>query len=106
MPYIKQKDRKRIEKEKNIASFGELNYLIYREMVKQWKLNSKYLTIHTIKQWSNHISYLWGCLPDGVYYRGLNTDLLTAGELAFMEFYRRYAVPYENKAKKRNGDVY
>lgn len=38
-------------------------------------------------------------------YSSIN-DIIGALECAKQEFYRRVAVPYENKKKKQNGDVY
>ena len=90
MPYIKTKDRLRIEycaEDKNaigllsdaIKTEGDLNYVITRlchEFIK--KIGKKYATLNTV------IGVL---------------------ECAKQEFYRRIVSPYENLKIKENGDV-
>lgn len=65
-------------KEPNVA--GELNYTFTRIIVGY--MQRKKLCYQTIN------------------------DILGALEGAKLEFYRRVVVPYENKRKKANGDVY
>lgn len=85
MPYIKPEKRKEIETGKKqrqeLTGPGELNYMITM------------LLIGYVSQ-----------DPNGGY-QAIN-DCLGALEGAKLEFYRRLAVPYENKKKKENGDVY
>lgn len=77
MPYIKQEDRNGARRIPGTP--GELNFAI-----------TDLLT-----------TYLGGQLS----YRLIN-DILGALEGAKMEFYRRVAVPYEDKKLEENGDVY
>jgi hypothetical protein len=86
MPYIKQEDRVRLHNEFNINwdeihvnSPGDLNYLVTC-------LISKYLTQH------------------GLRYQQIN-DVVGALEGAKLEFYRKVAVPYEDKKIAENGEV-
>jgi hypothetical protein len=94
MPYIKQKDREELDKgyglipseETGVStalvpeSPGEMNYLFTR-------IALIYAKTH------------------GVNYQTIN-DVLGALEGAKNEFYRRVAVPYEDKKIKENGDVF
>jgi len=82
MPYIKQHDREQFLalNELVILTPGELNYTITM-------LLKNYLAYH------NHS------------YQTIN-DIMGALEGAKAEFYRRVAVPYEDKKIKENGDVY
>jgi hypothetical protein len=88
MPYIKQEDRKAIDK--NLKEFfnaieidtaGELNYVITRVVLRFIRRN-------------------------GVFrYQDIN-DAIGALVGATLELYRRLVGPYENKKAKENGDVY
>lgn len=80
MPYIKQEQRKELKYLAYPTDAGEINYLI------------------------SHIldGYL---VAFGVNYRNINT-LIGVLECAKLELYRRIAVPYEDKKKEENGDVY
>lgn len=77
MPYIKQYDRL---EGLNPSSAGQLNYALTQ-------IIDKYLVVH------------------GLNYTNIN-DCLGALEGAKLEFYRRVAVPYEDKKLEENGDVY
>lgn len=83
MPYIRQDIRQEINKdiaESIFNSPGELNYAIT-------KILTDYIKQH------------------GLSYSTIN-DIVGALEGSKMEFYRRVAVPYENKKINENGDVY
>lgn len=89
MPYISQEDRTIlhpiVDVTENIVgsrgiSNGDLNYLFT-------KLAQVYLKRH------------------GTSYNTIS-DVVKAFECAKMEFYRRVAVPYEEGAIQRNGDIY
>jgi len=82
MPYIKKEDRKYLDKDKasNIPrTVGELNYY-FTKVIKEY-------------------------CGFGLTYQKIN-DILGVLEGTKLEFYRRVAIPYENKKKKENGDVY
>lgn len=79
MPYIPQSDRERVLMN-GPASPGELNYAI-----------TKLLTDYVAAA--------------GLRYATIN-DCLGALMGAQQEFYRRVAVPYEDKKAMENGDVY
>ncbi len=80
MPYIKFEDQARIESGERPKTPGELNYLLSSVALKYW-VNS----------------------PEN--YAAIN-DILGAFEGAKQEFYRRIAVPYENKKIRDNGDIF
>ncbi len=81
MPYIKQERRDNLRQNgHDMESPGELNYLITR------------LALLYVEQ-------------RGLSYQTIN-DIVGALEGAKQEFYRRVAVPYEQEAIARNGDVY
>jgi len=86
MPYIKMIDRDRLDYITDAASnvgilnAGELNYLITRLC----------------------ITFMY---DNGKNYQNIN-NVVGALEGAKMEFYRRYAAPYEDTKVKENGDVY
>ena len=80
MPYVEKELRKKLEKGELPESAGTLNYLITLQI-------NKYLKLH------------------GLTYTTIN-GILGALTGATLEFYARVARPYEDKSKKRNGDVY
>lgn len=81
VPYIKQEDRERLISQQSIPRTpGELNYTITSYIID-------YIRLHKLS------------------YQTIN-DIIGALEGAKLEFYRRIAVPYENKKIKDNGDVY
>lgn len=79
MPYINQDAIDQLRRGKPASTPGELNYM---------------LTLHIKDYWSRTGNY-----------QGIN-DIVGALEGAKLEFYRRIAVPYENKKIDENGDVY
>jgi hypothetical protein len=80
MPYIKPQDRYESPDISPITNPGMLNYRI---------------TMLLIRYWANSAEN----------YQAIN-DIVGAVEGAKQEFYRRIAVPYENKKCRENGDVY
>ena len=80
MPYIKPKDRERMNDGKVPLNCGELNY-DFTQMIKAYVF---------IK---------------GESYQTYN-DILGALEGAKLELYRRKIAPYENNKIQENGDVY
>lgn len=81
MPYIKTEARAVLDGGADAPiDAGELNYLITK------------MCIHYIKN-------------NEARYQSIN-DVIGALEGAKLEFYRRYAAPYEDEKIKQNGDVY
>lgn len=80
MPYISRTARQRLDQTPDPRDAGELNYCLTM-------LLRRYLEQH------------------GLSYATLN-DALGALEGAKAEFYRRVAVPYEERKAAQNGDVY
>ncbi len=80
MPYIKEKDRISLAKSPLPNNPGELNYL---------------LTLLCLDYLSQN----------GNSYQQIN-DVIGALEGCKLEFYRRFAAPYEDSKIKENGDVY
>ncbi|MAF24397.1 hypothetical protein CL634_02265 [bacterium] len=79
MPYIKQGMREKLIDYPHPQTSGELNYMITNLIIKYAK--------------------------DHPGYSGIN-DVVGALEGAKLEFYRRYAAPYEDLKIAENGDVY
>ena len=79
MPYIKEEDRSKTLKNGAITP-GSLNFFLTQDC----------------------LAYLKAV---GTSYQTYN-DIIGALECAKQEFYRRMVVPYEDKKKEMNGDVY
>jgi hypothetical protein len=79
MPYIKQKDRERLAKGEAPQTAGELNYSITKLLLNYLKAK-------------------------GTSYQTIN-EIMGVMSAATHEFYRRHAVPYEDKKIAENGDV-
>lgn len=119
MPYIKSEDRKRLLKGEKASTVGELNYLITNAIIETIKEEGlSYTTIANIRSAIKEIEggdthaaeysltrKVWNL---EVNWKELSCyrDLDAAVDLAFMEFYRRVVVPYENQKIRENGDVY
>lgn len=82
MPYVTETDRNLIKTTglRNVNTSGRLNFTL-TAIIKAY-LDTKGLSYSTIN------------------------DIIGALEGAKLEFYRRVAVPYEDKKIKENGDVY
>lgn len=80
MPYIDNKRKAELEQGDSPKTPGELNYAITTLVVSY--TNSKSLCYNTIN------------------------EVVGALDCAKIEYYRRLAVPYENKKIEINGDVY
>lgn len=80
MPYIPQAARDDLDQGGVPTSKGELNYVITKLLVEYFH-------------------------REGAGYSAIN-DCLGACEGAKLEFYRRVAVPYEDRKIEENGDVY
>jgi hypothetical protein len=89
MPYIEKKRREHFKQDEitafvdgttDIFTVGDINYIITNAVNQYVKLK-------------------------GLSYSSIN-DVIGILECAKMEFYRRVAVPYEEKKKELNGDVY
>jgi hypothetical protein len=80
MPYIAKDRRAELDPMVHPTTPGELNYCITMVVVDY--LRSKGLSYGTVN------------------------DIVGALEGAKMEFYRRVAIPYEDKKIQENGDVY
>lgn len=80
MPYINPARKKALKDGGKIVSPGELNYALTCAIMHYMKVN-------------------------GLCYSSIN-GVIGALEGAKLEFYRRVAVPYEEKKLKENGDVY
>jgi len=96
VPYISESIKKKLEDSSYLVNHpGEMNYLESMKMLKTWTNNRQYATIHELA--SSMLKSLLGKRP---------TDEQTAHFVAFLEFYRRIATPYENIKADSNGDLY
>ncbi len=80
MPYLIDTDKQKLLDHMWPEHPGELNFLVTSLALRYWSKSPRN-------------------------YRAIN-DVIGALEAAKLEFYRRLAVPYENKKIKLNGDVY
>ena len=80
MPYLKEEDKKRMLREWEPTTPGELNFLITTLALRYWA-NSK----------QNYQA---------------ENDIMGAIHCAGLEYYRRHVSVYENAAIRRNGDLY
>jgi hypothetical protein len=80
MPYVDPKTREALDEGQPMAGPGDLNYLITKLLLRYWTNSNRR-------------------------YQDIN-DIMGALSGAQAEFYRRVAVPYEEKKIRENGDVY
>ena len=110
MPYITKNLKEKIN-DINYSpnSLGELNYLYTLAMIKAWKENPRYDTIHWLKasvicpDLNNYVHEIYSKLK---YLNIPDISSSVARELAFLEFYRRIGSHYESNKALENGDVY
>ena len=115
MPYILQKDRKRVDKSQKPETEGELNYLIYSRIVKHWKENPCYNTgqrILKVLTQAEKGSDCWGYVEVDIsqYFVAYSSHCNPIIRKAIiscvrLEFYRRYLGPYEETKRLKNGDI-
>lgn len=107
---------------KLILDEGELNYVITKLCWAFWLKDPCYTTGNTIIECLertsarafctveplNDLDYFIYEIISGVHNRPIMPLVATQGVLrcAQLEFYRRVLVPYEDKKRKQNGDVY
>lgn len=114
MPYITQDRRPEIDDGSIPHTAGELNYSFTKIIWDFYKANRCYTNIHFIKRSIEEAkrnvfeSPLAQELRDKIVEDDAFDfeDNKVALDLAFLEFYRRVAAPYEDSAIERNGDVY
>ena len=85
MPFVKKECR---DPEHKPCSVGDLCFKEYSELMKIWKENPRWTTVH------DQFRHMFDC-----------TDEQAARALAFFEFYIRHAHEYENKKVAENGDI-
>lgn len=110
MPHLEQKRIDLITQDKSKATEpGDWNYLYSIAYVKVFLTNISYATIHKIRKASvnphilNEVARVENTLAE---HRVTEADRKEARKLAFAEFYDVVGRYYEDKARKRNGDVY
>lgn len=119
MPYIDAKARERLKNPYEPAkTVGELNYIYTQLFIQYFYCNGgRYQQIHDIKvQIDRAITKnIIGNLDllaqkllviNAQHDQFSGWDIRVALDLAFLEFYRRVAGPYEDQKKHENGDVY
>ena len=89
MPYIKLDDRRRF-----LADLDSINQEFNERGVSRGDLNFLVSTLCKYYMDQHGQSY------------SIINDIVGVLECAKMEFYRRVAVPYEDKKRTENGDVY
>lgn len=113
MPYIPTEKRRNelLNDHYDARNGGELNFVFSHLILGIFKADRQYNTIHKIRtivnQPSTHPDFenIFYQIPKGK--SGLSGyDVRAALDNAWFEFYDRVARHYEDKAIKRNGDIY
>jgi hypothetical protein len=109
MPYIKEDQRELITKDiGNTATPGDLNYLITLALLKYWKANPSYGTLHAFRR-----DFVTDP-KNNVLIKKLRVDFadtFTVGDIhaaaaeAYYEFRARVGAAYEKKKMRLNGDL-
>lgn len=101
MPYITKEFREEVKREKFIRQPGDAVFLIYEVLVKEWKHEPRFTTaFNLLHKRQVMLNKLWQ-----EYENFSPANWETAFDLAYMEFYRQYVGPYEDKKKQEYGDV-
>lgn len=106
MPFVTQKRRKALDKKGAIAveSVGDICYLYYKEMVKQWKKEPRWTTAHNIyKEMIDEVQHSTFGL--GSECAKEIEDEKRSYELAWQVFFIKYVMPYEDEKEIENGTI-
>lgn len=99
MPFITPQDRLRVEVEGLPHTVGDLCYIVYKQMVTQWKNNPRWTTAHEIYR---ELGYGPQILSQ---YNFTVSDCKAASELAWQVFFQNYVMPYERVKEQENGTI-
>lgn len=118
MPYIPQLNRKEIITGRVPASRGELNFYIYRELLRRWNNHPRYDTLHDLtlefilRAKTNRFltdlageMYMKSSFAKGRTFDEVWDHIMTASCRAVGELERRYGDDYEDAKIKSNGDI-
>lgn len=109
MPYLKSDIKEILDCDPMQAkNAGDYNYLYTIAYLKEFLKNPRYITIASIREASISPRMVESVAALEENLRELGVSVLereVARELAFMEFYRRIGVMYEEFAIEKNGDV-
>lgn len=106
MPFIKEERRQGLlDKTIEPEGYGDLCFIVYHEMVAQWKTNPRWATAHQIKK-----QHIVNYEPNFGWFKGENmgfnyADYRTATSLAWDVFFQLHVMPYEIKKREENGDI-
>lgn len=103
MPFIKQSQRDLCDKDIRFAEEkGDLCYLIYKDLLAEFKANPRWRTIHDIYK-TKLIETFWLFKFKGTKFS--REDALTALHLAWQVFFINVVMPYEEQKMEENGDI-
>jgi hypothetical protein len=103
MPFIKKEQRELCDKDFRFAEEkGDLCYLIYRDLLNEFKLEPRWKTIHEIYK-TRLLDTVW--LFKYRETRFSREDAITALHLAWQVFFITHVMPYEEKKIEENGDI-
>lgn len=103
MPFITMERRKQLEEGAMPEKLGDLCYLFYVPMVKQFRENESWTTIHNIsRDYRSAVSSVEDKYSSAQF---THSDYITASDLAWEVFWVFYGIPYEVKKRKINGDI-
>jgi len=88
MPFITPEDRKRTDETGAWKAVGDLCYMKYKPMIEAWRRERRWTTAHNIFQKTFDVN-----------------DEQAAKTLAFLVFFVKEVMPYEDAKVKENGDI-
>lgn len=89
MPFIPKEGRERLKKPgEEPQNVGEMCYLEYVKIMDQWKQRPRWQTVHKLAQDALSLS-----------------DQQAAEILAFLVFFSKHAMKYEDQKSQENGDI-
>lgn len=88
MPFTPKEDRERTLKTGAWEKPGDLCFMKYLPMIKQWRANRRWTTAHNVFKETFDV-----------------TDEQAAKTLAFLVFFVKEVMPYEMEKVEENGDI-
>lgn len=110
MPYIEPEPRKYFDEHPTEAKTdGDLAYVFYKELLKQWKAEPRWKTYASMRKAAKDARSMpteMQKLVKGLAANGAGVvDMIVAYDAAVDEINERYVKPYEIKKREENGDI-
>jgi len=105
MPFVVQSDRIRLDNNGDILTPGDLCYLIYKKLVRAWKNERRWTTVHNLYK-NSKIEYMNEWWFKWQYKTSLTyEDFISALDLAWQVFFNLHVMEYEKRKQEENGDI-